>query len=183
MIRSSRDFCVIGLIENEDDESYVTMASVEDSAVPAVKGCVRGRLDLVGWHIQAAEKGHLRVTYINHTDMGGSVPTSLMKMIQAQIPMCMIQASEFATKQGFPPYVNQLKDGRFENDSFDPKKHVYTVKVSSGTELHLRVSRHMYAKGIAVKAPSESSYEICENAYAYVVIVKNASSVTVSKAK
>ncbi|KAI8149038.1 hypothetical protein BJV82DRAFT_205821 [Fennellomyces sp. T-0311] len=179
---SSRDFCVVGLIESEDNESYVTMTSVEDSHIPAVKGCVRGQLDLVGWRIKQ-EKSELKVTYINHTDMGGSVPTSLMKLIQAQIPMCLIQAADFATKQGFPPYVDQLTNGRFEHDSFDPKKHIYTVKVSSGAELHLMVSRQMYPRGITVKAPNGSSYEIHDNTHTYTVIVRNASSVTISKAK
>jgi len=84
---TSRDFCVasggvsISTGQGEAMDEYVLgSSSVEHKLIPEVRGCIRARLVTSGWHIKPLGNGQCEVTLVSVTVMGGSFPSSLLKM-------------------------------------------------------------------------------------------------------
>jgi hypothetical protein len=154
---SPRDMSATLLREFNDDESYIVMVSVEDDRIPEVSGNVRANLMISGWRMYKTETG-VGVTYVTQIDLAGSIPTSFLKSIQIQVPLCAGKVVQYAQDYGFPPYTVG-GDIPFESEEFNNDKKEYTVKLDGQGSVQWQVSHVMYPNGIAIDTSAESSKE------------------------
>lgn len=181
---SPRDFVGIALRDFDDDECYVSMSSVtDDAAVPPVSGCVRGNLMISGWKITKTANG-VAITYITQVDLAGSIPSSFLKSINLQVPLCAGKVADYAQTYGFPPSTIACS-ATYVKESFDHAKREFVAELDGqGGECTWEVSGKMYPNGIKVSTKAE--YEIVDGEHRNKrVVIKNVNgptTVTISKA-
>ncbi|KAI8048982.1 hypothetical protein BDF22DRAFT_602464, partial [Syncephalis plumigaleata] len=122
---SGRDFSAISEVRN-DPESQTLQAiavSVEDPSVPVQPKRVRAQLDIASWILKtdADEPTTVHVTYITQFDPCGSLPSSLVKAVQTQTPMCVAKIADFLTKYAPPPSISRTTLGR-DDEKYDAAK-------------------------------------------------------------
>ncbi|KAI8149039.1 hypothetical protein BJV82DRAFT_550385 [Fennellomyces sp. T-0311] len=184
---SPRDFTGIALRDFDDDECFVTMSSVEDPVVPPVSGCVRGNLIISGWKVYKADGG-IGITYITQVDMAGSIPSSFLKNIQLQVPLCAGKVANYVSSYGFPPATLSAENTVYKKESFDHAKREFTAQVEgNGGEVKWLVSSQMFPNGVKVTVNGTATHEIVDADIAtkkYVVLngIQGAVSVKISKA-
>ncbi|KAI7883294.1 Bet v1-like protein [Lichtheimia hyalospora FSU 10163] len=147
-----RDFCLYAKVEHCESENAIrtTMVSVkDDKAIPPVHGCVRATLHIVAWYIRKDPQG-VAITYVNKTDLEGSLPVSFTKLVTSQIPLTVVRAADFMNKYGFPP---MHRSACIKKESIDQKKMAYeaTIKTDKPEDVVWDVAKQMYPKGVAIK--------------------------------
>ncbi|KAG0173704.1 hypothetical protein DFQ28_008297 [Apophysomyces sp. BC1034] len=168
---SSRDFAATSLRDINDDECYVVMSSVEDSQIPPVSGCVRGDLKISGWKIYQVEGG-VGVTYITQVDLAGSIPSSFLKNVQLQVPLCAGKVVEYIKKHGFPP-TTLTCTAVYKSESFNHDKREHVVEVDGQGEVSWLVSGTMYPNGVKVNVSGQGQPEIVDEGKNRKVILRN----------
>ncbi|KAI8355088.1 hypothetical protein EDC96DRAFT_516251 [Choanephora cucurbitarum] len=145
---SPRDICATSYREVSEDECYIAMVSVEDSAVPPVSGCVRANLMLSGWKIAKVEAG-IAVTYITQVDLAGSIPSSFLKSIQQQVPMCAGSVVKYIQDHGYAPTTFECT-AEFKLETFEHSKKEYVAQLDGTGNATWLVSKKMYPSGFKV---------------------------------
>lgn len=145
---SPRDFTGISLRDLDDDVCYVSMSSVEDPAVPPVSGCVRGNLIISGWKIYKTDGG-IGITYITQVDMAGSIPSSFLKSIHLQVPLCAGKVADYVTSYGCPPYTIEAT-ATYTRETFDHSKRELTIELAGEGQVTWKINRQMYPNGVKV---------------------------------
>ena len=87
-----RDFCVATLaqpVPGLDEEWVVGSVSVEHASVPEVKGYIRSRTVINGWHVKPLTVGAgaapaCGVTIVSVTNLGGTFPSAFIKMAEGE---------------------------------------------------------------------------------------------------
>lgn len=158
---SPRDMCSTSLREISDTECYVVMASVEDSTVPLVSGCVRANLIISGWRVLKTATG-INLTYITQIDLAGSIPTAFLKSVQQQVPLCAGSVVKYAQNYGFPP-TTALCTAEFNSENFDHAKKAYTATLDGSGECSWLISKKMYPSGTKVTINGEAKHELNED--------------------
>jgi START domain len=97
-----RDFIACTTWTELDDGSImVATRSAPDELCPQVKGYVRGTIQLSGYWIQPHETlkgdpsvppGHIKVTLTAHTELGGTLPVSVINMLATAAPLKLLSA-------------------------------------------------------------------------------------------
>ena len=93
-----RDFVICTTWNEEPDGSIiVATTAVSDDICPPQKGFVRGSINISGYHIlpYSAENaavtnlkpGECQLTLTAHSDLGGSLPASIINMLSTQAPV------------------------------------------------------------------------------------------------
>lgn len=154
---SPRDMSATLLREFGDNESYIVMVSVEDERIPEISGNVRANLMISGWRMYKTDTG-VGVTYVTQIDLAGSIPTSFLKSIQIQVPLCAGKVVRYIEQYGFPPYTVG-GDIPFQSEEFDNDKKEYTVKLDGQGPVQWQVSHVMYPKGFVVETSAEYTKE------------------------
>lgn len=179
---SPRDFVGIALRDFDDDECYVSMSSIVDDAVPPVSGCVRGNLMISGWKIKKTENG-LALTYITQVDLAGSIPSSFLKSINLQVPLCARKVAEYAKNYGSPPSVLTC-NLVYKKETFDHASRRFQAEVEGqGGECTWEVNRKMYPNGFKVDAAAPYDISEAENGNARVIVKNVTGSITVTISK
>ena len=81
---SGRDFC-FGTWTMRDEEKIVDLAfSITHPAVPEVSGVVRAEMEVGGFIYRKLSPTTTRVCYLVYLDLKGSLPVSLVNMLQKQ---------------------------------------------------------------------------------------------------
>ena len=81
---SGRDFC-LGTWTMRDEEKIVDLAfSITHPAVPEVSGVVRAEMEVGGFIYRKLSPTTTRVCYLVYLDLKGSLPVSLVNMLQKQ---------------------------------------------------------------------------------------------------
>ncbi|KAI9090451.1 hypothetical protein DFS34DRAFT_718741, partial [Phlyctochytrium arcticum] len=113
---SGRDFVTTNIIKHPDANSdtdevdgasgaiFFASTSVVDQVAPLDSKRVRAHLTLAGWIIRPIEDG-LFISYIVQVDVKGSVPSSIIKMVQTQTPLCIARVLEYLETKSFPPFI------------------------------------------------------------------------------
>lgn len=157
---SARDMSATSLREISEDECYVVMTSVEDESVPLVSGNVRANLFISGWKIVKQDVG-IAITYITQVDLAGSIPSSFVKNIQQQVPLCAGEVVKYAQDYGFPPSTTTCT-AVFKLDNWDHSKREYTVTLEGEGEGSWLISKKMYFNGINVAIEGNATHEIVQ---------------------
>ncbi|KAI8614813.1 hypothetical protein BC830DRAFT_1125581 [Chytriomyces sp. MP71] len=109
----SRDFVTANtyVLDNVASEALVVSASVLDALAPPHAensfwggAYVRAEANAIGW-ILRQEGRDVKVTYIVEVDVKGAIPTSLIKLIQVQAPLCINNVAQALARQGTLPFV------------------------------------------------------------------------------
>lgn len=149
------------------------MSSVEDESVPPTSGCVRGKLLVSGWKLYKTEDG-VGIIYVTQVDLCGSIPASLLKSINLQIPLCAGTLADYVQKYGFPPYVVS-STAQHKAVSFDHGKRQFTTRLEGDdAECQFLTSKQMYPNGVKVQVEGGAEYAVTEVEHGnHLVIVKN----------
>ncbi|KAI7854980.1 hypothetical protein BDC45DRAFT_556858 [Circinella umbellata] len=186
---SPRDFTGIALRDFDEDECYVSMSSVEDPAAPPVSGCVRGNLIISGWKVYKAEGG-IGITYITKVDMAGSIPSSFLKSIHLQVPLCAGKVANYVSTYGFPPATLAADNVNYKRESFDHAKREFVSEVEGqgdNAQVKWLISGQMFPNGVKVTTDGTASHEIVDAEAAgkkYVIVkgIQGAVTVKINKA-
>ncbi|ORX55098.1 Bet v1-like protein [Hesseltinella vesiculosa] len=152
---SNRDVSGCNLRDFTTDLSYVAMASVQDDLVPEVSGCVRGNLITSGWKCEKVEDGIL-IVYVSQIDLAGSIPTSFLRSVQMQMPLCAGKVAEYTAAYGFPP-VALDSSCVYKLESFDHAKRTHTLQLDGQGHIQYQFSSKMYPNGVQIKTSTGSS--------------------------
>ncbi|KAI8924030.1 hypothetical protein BC831DRAFT_513675 [Entophlyctis helioformis] len=94
---SARDFVTLSSVFWMSPTKVIyNSSSVHDSKGPpdGLNGRVRGELLVAGWILARVQYG-IKASYIVHVDPKGSVPSTLIKMVQQQTPMCIANVAKY----------------------------------------------------------------------------------------
>ncbi|KAF7730724.1 hypothetical protein EC973_001673 [Apophysomyces ossiformis] len=167
---SPRDFAACSLRDLEDDVSYIVMSSVKDDSIPERKGCVRGDLKISGWKIYKVDGG-VAVTYITQVDLAGSIPSSFLKSVQLQVPLCAGKVVDYIQKYGFPPTV-QTCTATYKSETFNHDKREHVAEIDGEGEVSWLVSNTMFPNSVKVNVSGNGQPEIVEEGKNRKVIVR-----------
>ncbi|KAI9340943.1 hypothetical protein BDR26DRAFT_861095 [Obelidium mucronatum] len=116
---SQRDFVVALTVRRPTRRElvYVTTSVKADTGdVPGVvvpadgeSGRVRAQLDFAGWLLKETRYG-VEVSYLVQADPKGSIPSSIVKMVQNNTPLAISSVSTFLEQEGPIPFVVQVPD-------------------------------------------------------------------------
>ncbi|KAI8638892.1 hypothetical protein BD408DRAFT_446399 [Parasitella parasitica] len=143
-----RDIAGTSLREASDTECCVVMTSVEDESVPEVSGCVRAKLIVSGWRITKTDTG-IHITYITQIDLAGYIPTSFLKGIEQQVPLCAGAVVNYIGEYGFAPTTLECT-ARFKTENFEHDTKEYSCNVDDVGDIKWVVSTKMYPNDINV---------------------------------
>ncbi|RKP24257.1 hypothetical protein SYNPS1DRAFT_17463, partial [Syncephalis pseudoplumigaleata] len=119
---SGRDFCVVSEVRHDPESQtlQVVNTSVEDPSMPEQPKRVRAQLDMNAWILKADPESPTTVhaTYMVQFDPRGSLPSSLAKTVQTQMPMCVARVAEFLAKYTPPPSISRTTLAR-SNEKYD----------------------------------------------------------------
>ena len=132
-----RDMCL--LVQTKRQESGKRLlnvaVSIQDQRIPVKKGFVRSELDVTVWDLVfLPDKNVLDVTYLVSVDLGGSIPSSLVRMGLRDTPTNIVRVADLVKAHGSPPLLTNVKGIKVEQEKYDVKQNLYHVKlVSSST--------------------------------------------------
>ncbi|KAI9334651.1 hypothetical protein DFJ73DRAFT_35896 [Zopfochytrium polystomum] len=111
---------------------YAVATSLPDYNHPQDPKRVRAHLETGTWVLEPMNGG-IAVSYFVLVDVKGTVPPSLIKVVQTQTPMCIAEVASFITKEGaFPLLIRHI--ATFEpafnilqvSEEYDPKSGNFT---------------------------------------------------------
>ncbi|CAO3626054.1 unnamed protein product [Mucor fragilis] len=143
-----RDIAGTSLREISDNECCVVMASVEDESVPEVSGCVRANLIVSGWRVTKTDYG-IHIIYITQIDLAGYIPTSFLKNIEQQVPLCAGAVVNYINEHGFAPTTIDCT-ARFKTENFEHDTKEYSCNVDGTGDIKWVSSTKMYPNDVQV---------------------------------
>jgi hypothetical protein len=97
-----RDFIVLTTWREDADGSfYVSSRSAPDEYCPPKSDYVRGNIIVSGYHLKPRDKKECDLVLIAHTELGGSVPVSILNMLCATAPYKMLTAIRDLTSRKY----------------------------------------------------------------------------------
>ncbi|CAG8585470.1 7758_t:CDS:2 [Acaulospora morrowiae] len=164
---SGRDLATISKIEKDPETGTIWLASisVSDPLVPETKKHVRAELNVAGWRLQPVidefgKANSVEVIYIVDIDIKlESIPSSILKSISTQTPMCVAKVDEQIRKTGHPPYI-KTTSGIVISEALDTKTYQYDLTIGSvngDNVTEIKVSNVMYPSGFNIDVIPESS--------------------------
>ncbi|KAI8968201.1 hypothetical protein BDF20DRAFT_894958 [Mycotypha africana] len=146
---SPRDISATSLRDtSNENECYVVMTSVEDEQIPPVSGSVRANLMISGWKIIKTETG-IAISYITQVDLAGSIPTTFLKGVQQQVPLCAGAVVNYIQENGFPPITSGCT-GIFKSENFNHEERKQIVNLDGTGECKWLISNKMYPNGVKI---------------------------------
>lgn len=140
------------------------MVSVQDPQVPVISGTVRANVLVCGWKFHWTNDT-IGLVYVNQVDLAGSLPTSFMKKLFLQIPLCAAKIRDFVTKYGFVPALRWVEESVvFNGEAYEHDSRKYTLDLLieesvNGTAAEITCSSRMYPKGIQAQLKGEGQIE------------------------
>ncbi|RCI00734.1 hypothetical protein CU097_013681 [Rhizopus azygosporus] len=155
---SPRDIAGTSLREFSENGGYIVLTSVTDSQIPENSGVVRANLILSGWKVEKTSTG-ISIVYITQIDLAGSIPTSFLKTVQQQVPLCAGKVVKYIKDFGYPPLCLDAT-ATFKKESFDHGKREYTAELDGEGEAKWSYSKQMYPGGVRVHVSGNGSVEV-----------------------
>eukprot|EP00494_Astrolonche_serrata_P029748 UN30015 len=94
-----RDFVLASTLNKKADGTYHWIAvSCEHEDGPIKRDFVRAQLFMGGWIIKPLDSHSCHVTYINHFDLGGSLPSWLVTRVSDDVPLTPLNLAEYMKK-------------------------------------------------------------------------------------
>ncbi|KAI9203476.1 uncharacterized protein BJ171DRAFT_460303 [Polychytrium aggregatum] len=141
-IVSGRDIVGMSDAAQEGDHHYLYQFSVPElnQQYPPAKDKVRANLAISGWILRpsSAVPGGLDITYIVDIDIGGSIPTAVVKQVSTQTPLLIARVVAYLKSHGAPPFLwpNNAKQpaayAAIESQKIDQASGHYVVELSFG---------------------------------------------------
>lgn len=144
--------------ETSENGGYIVLTSVTDSQIPENSGVVRANLILSGWKVEKTSTG-ISIVYITQIDLAGSIPTSFLKTVQQQVPLCAGKVVKYIKDFGYPPLCLDAT-ATFKKESFDHGKREYTAELDGEGEAKWSYSKQMYPGGVRVHVSGNGSVEV-----------------------
>ncbi|KAJ3304402.1 hypothetical protein HDV03_002883 [Kappamyces sp. JEL0829] len=118
-----RDLCHLisvkaSLDAGDNAIDYLTI-SVKDERCPPVSGKVRGEIMLASWRLRAVSDG-VAVSYVAYVDPQGSIPTSLFKLVQSQVALCVPNVGKYLVRHGPMPCLVVAGSALCTSSDFKP---------------------------------------------------------------
>ncbi|GAA5801378.1 hypothetical protein EDC94DRAFT_609047 [Helicostylum pulchrum] len=154
---SPRDMAAISYTEKTADSVYIAVQSVKDASIPEVSGCVRASLLMSGWKIIKTNAG-VAISYVTQIDLAGSIPASLLKSSNLQIPLCAGTMTKYLKDHGFPPLKKECT-ATVVSETFDHAKKEYVVQWSGKGNSRYEISKKMFPSGVKVKITGKAAFE------------------------
>lgn len=143
--------------EKTTDSTYVAVQSVKDASIPEVSGCVRANLLMSGWKITKTNAG-IAISYVTQIDLAGSIPTSLLKAINMQVPLCAGTVTKYLQSHGFPPLQTECT-ATMVSETFDHAKKEYVIQWTGQGNARHEISKKMYPSGVKVIITGKAAFE------------------------
>jgi hypothetical protein len=108
---AGRDLCIVLDLYSDKENNVLenVAASVEDTSIAVTSKRVRATLDVAGWTFRESRDANgkpvVDVTYIAQIDLNGSIPSSILRAVLPQGPLCVARVRDFLEKRGVPPYL------------------------------------------------------------------------------
>ncbi|KAJ3161788.1 hypothetical protein HDU86_006559 [Geranomyces michiganensis] len=165
---SGRDFVTANMTHYDADGTiYFTATSVIDRSAPADSKRVRAHLTVAGWIIKPVPEG-VAVTYVVQVDIKGSVPSSIIKVIQTQTPLCIAEVFKFLRQKHFVPFLVRnipgIDPGRalaLRSEQFEQRDGSYSIEYrragTRGRVIVLALPRAVYGPGAQVTVTPRDS--------------------------
>jgi len=100
---AGRDFVLLGH-RFEDPSGRVTITTTSiDWGKPPEHALVRADLHVAGYVLQPLPDGTLHVTYVNHVDVKGNIPSFVIRMVQTKQPLTLAHIKRILDTHGPPP--------------------------------------------------------------------------------
>ncbi|KAJ3249711.1 hypothetical protein HDU77_007543 [Chytriomyces hyalinus] len=129
-------------------EAVFVATSVTDDgdAFPksGASGRVRAELTFAGWMLRASSGANVEAVYMVQVDPKGTIPSSIVKLVQTQTPLAIARVSEYLNKHGPVPFIIQVPsddaysvfvnpastmNALFRGETWDPAASVYTCSM------------------------------------------------------
>ncbi|TPX68871.1 hypothetical protein SpCBS45565_g02823 [Spizellomyces sp. 'palustris'] len=170
---SGRDFVTTNMIHFDPKTGavYYTATSVVDQSAPTDPKRVRAHLTVAGWILKPVSGG-VSVSYIVQVDVKGSIPSSIIKVIQTQTPLCIAEVFKYIEHKGFIPFIIRrvpgVDPGRglgLHSESFEAKGSIYSLEyrrtAAHGKALAVALPRAAYSDGADVQVtPADGSVKV-----------------------
>ncbi|KAJ3021099.1 UNVERIFIED_CONTAM: hypothetical protein HDU68_009805 [Siphonaria sp. JEL0065] len=116
---AARDFVVALTVRRPSRRELVSVSTsvkADTGDIPGVvvpsdgeSGRVRGQLDFAGWLLKETNSG-VEAVYMVQVDPKGSIPSSVVKLVQNSTPLAISNVAGFLEKEGTIPFVLQVPD-------------------------------------------------------------------------
>jgi len=131
-----------------------------DDDAPEQSGKVRATLTVGGWALRPSGENDTDATYIVKVNPAGSLPTSIINRVVAEIPICVVNVASFVHTHGKISLILQPEirsTVRFESYEHGPRKYVAGLIGAAGDTFDIPVDTEvMYKDGFSVVLDDES---------------------------
>ncbi|KAJ3021516.1 UNVERIFIED_CONTAM: hypothetical protein HDU68_009600 [Siphonaria sp. JEL0065] len=147
---AARDFVVALTVRRPSRRELIyvsTSVKADTGDLPGVvvpsdgeSGRVRGQLDFAGWLLKETKVG-VEAVYMVQADPKGSIPSSVVKLVQNSTPLAISSVSAFLEKEGSIPFVLQVPDSpslsltvdtlSFTSESWNPSPSTYDLSMEA----------------------------------------------------
>ncbi|KAF8606258.1 Bet v1-like protein [Ceratobasidium sp. AG-I] len=136
MFVSERDIVGVQSVvfPNGDVENGFEVVQTSVEGDPANSGRVRATLTCAGWSV-VPRGDDLEVSYVVKINPNGSIPSAIVSKIVQDIPLAIVNITNFIRSSGYPPYISSPSFGsqlRTEHFSLEDKTH--NVKFIAGND-------------------------------------------------
>ncbi|KAI8819534.1 uncharacterized protein EV422DRAFT_96056 [Fimicolochytrium jonesii] len=165
---SGRDFVTTNLIRFVGDTIYYVATSVVEPTAPTNSKLVRAELQNATWILRSTPNG-VQVHYIVDVDIKGSVPSSIVKAVSVQTPLCILEVKKYLDANGPIPFIPRKVAGvdpgrhlQIRQESYDPKTRSYHLEYKKtdehGSSVFVCLSQKAYKNGAKVTfSPKEGA--------------------------
>jgi len=158
---SGRDFVMCQVMtELPNGTLYNVTCSIEDGKVPEVPGKVRGHSDVAGWCFRPHTKG-TETIFLSKNDPKGWIPGAVLKMVSAQVPLCVAGVRDYLIKYGAPPFIvklgGQVIESRFDHDTSEYQLNFKSNPSEWAPVSKIFISAKRYPAGVDITLTSPNS--------------------------
>ncbi|KAJ3231713.1 hypothetical protein HDU81_003556 [Chytriomyces hyalinus] len=143
---------------------FVATSVTDGDAFPkaGASGRVRADLTFAGWMLRVIGGKAVEAVYMVQVDPKGTIPSSIVKLVQTQTPLAIARVSEYLTKHGPVPFIIQVPsddaysvfvnpastmNALFRGETWDPTTSVYTCSMdvdSAETAFSIAIPKGSY---------------------------------------
>jgi len=122
------------------NEITFVSTSITNSLHPPSSRHVRANLAVAAWILKEISKNVIQMYYLVKVDIGGSVPSAVIKIVSKETPTCVRRIEDYLIKYGPPPKVLPsfpwIKES-IEFDNFSLEKGIYEIKFRGHVHIFL----------------------------------------------
>ncbi|KAG9086420.1 hypothetical protein FRC06_003093 [Ceratobasidium sp. 370] len=120
------------VLPNEDVEKGFEVVQTSVEGDPENSGRVRATLTCAGWSV-VPRGDDLEVTYIVKINPNGSIPSAVVSKIVQDIPLAIVNITNFIRSSGWPPYISSPSiSSQLRAEIFSLEAKTHNIKFIAG---------------------------------------------------